>query len=148
MPELTALPTLLAQGVTNGGDPRLGWLPVALLLVIAIGFAVTNLAVSILVGPKNTGPGKETTYESGMAPVGDARGRFNVRFYLVAILFVAFDVEIVVLYPWASSFALAVAGGEANAGLGGVMLAGMLFFTGLILVGYAYDVGKGVLKFE
>ena len=139
------LPLVLAQ---SAGDPRYGWLPVALLLVIAIGFAVTNLAASLIIGPSRTGPGKETTYESGMAPVGDARRRFNVRFYLVAILFVAFDVEIVVLYPWASSFAQAVQGEPYNAGLGGIMLAGMLVFTALILVGYAYDIGKGVLKFE
>ena len=131
-----------------GGDPRYGWLPVALLLVIAVGFAITNLAASLIIGPSRTGPGKETTYESGMAPVGDTRRRFNVRFYLVAILFVAFDVEIVVLYPWASSFAQAVADNGVNGGLGTIMLMGMLVFTLLIIVGYAYDIGKGVLKFE
>lgn len=136
----------------SAGDTRYGWLPIALLLIIGIGFAIGNVAISIWIGPKRTGPGKETTYESGMRPIGDTRRRFNVRFYLVAILFVAFDVEIVVLYPWASTFAQAVlAGGEtgsANAHLGGIMLVGMLFFTLLILVGYAYDIGKGVLKFE
>jgi NADH-quinone oxidoreductase subunit A len=139
------LPFLLAQ---VSRDPRYGWLPVALLLLIGVGFAITNVVLSIWVGPRRTGPGKETTYESGMTPIGDTRSRFNVRFYLVAILFVAFDVEIVVLYPWASSFAEAVAAGDSAAGLGGIMLIGMLLFTGLILVGYAYDIGKGVLKFE
>jgi NADH-quinone oxidoreductase subunit A len=148
------LPTLPLVAAINpafeggGGDPRQGWLPVALLVVIAVGFAVTNIAVSLFVGPSRTGPGKETTYESGMAPVGDTRRRFNVRFYLVAILFVAFDVEIVVLYPWASTFAQAAESNAVNGGLGTLMLCGMLFFTLLILVGYAYDVGKGVLKFE
>lgn len=136
----------------SAGDTRYGWLPIALLLVIGVGFAVTNVAVSLWIGPSRTGPGKETTYESGMRPIGDTRRRFNVRFYLVAILFVAFDVEIVVLYPWASTFAQAVlAGGETgdiNGHLGAIMLVGMLFFTLLILVGYAYDIGKGVLKFE
>ena len=139
------LPALLAQ---SAADPRMAWLPVALLLVIGVGFAITNIAISLWVGPKRTGPGKETTYESGMAPVGDTRRRFNVRFYLVAILFVAFDVEIVVLYPWASTFAQATAADAVNGGLGGIMLIGMLVFTFLILVGYAYDIGKGVLKFE
>jgi NADH-quinone oxidoreductase subunit A len=138
-------PALLAQ---SSRDPRYGWLPVALLLVIGVGFAAVNILLSIWIGPKRTGPGKETTYESGMTPIGDTRSRFNVRFYLVAILFVAFDVEIVILYPWASSFAEAVAAGDSAAGLGGIMLLGMLVFTGLILVGYAYDIGKGVLKFE
>lgn len=141
----TLLPALLAQ---SARDPRYGWLPVALLLVIGIGFAATNILLSIWIGPKRTGPGKETTYESGMAPIGDTRRRFNVRFYLVAILFVAFDVEIVILYPWASTYAQAVAAGDSAAGLGGIMLVGMLVFTGLIIVGYVYDIGKGVLKFE
>ena len=141
----TLLPSLLAQ---TARDPRYGWLPVALLLVIGVGFAATNILLSLWVGPKRTGPGKETTYESGMQPVGDTRRRFNVRFYLVAILFVAFDVEIVILYPWASTFAQAVASGDEAAGLGAIMLVGMLVFTFLIIVGYAYDIGKGVLKFE
>ncbi|MEM1013735.1 MAG: NADH-quinone oxidoreductase subunit A [Planctomycetota bacterium] len=147
LPDVT-ISSLVAPLAVGGGDPRAGWLPVALLLVIAIGFAVTNLIVSLIVGPSRTGPGKETTYESGMAPVGSTRRRFNVRFYLVAILFVAFDVEIVILYPWASSFAAAVADNSLNNGLGTLMLGGMLVFTLLIVVGYAYDVGKGVLKFE
>lgn len=140
-----AIPTLLAQ---SARDPRYGWIPVALLLVIGIGFAATNILLSIWVGPKRTGPGKETTYESGMQPVGDTRRRFNVRFYLVAILFVAFDVEIVILYPWASTFAQAVAAGDEAANLGAIMLLGMLVFTFLIIVGYVYDMGKGVLRFE
>ena len=145
MPFAPLLP--LAQ---SAQDARYGWLPVALLLVIGIGFAVVNILISVWIGPKRTGAGKETTYESGMVPIGDTRKPFNVRFYLVAILFVAFDVEIVVLYPWASTFAQAVRGSAAgvNAGLGDIMLVGMLVFTFLILVGYAYDVGKGVLKFE
>ncbi len=142
---LSSLALPLAQ---SAEDSRLGWLPVALLLVIAVGFAVTNLLVSLWIGPSRTGPGKETTYESGMAPVGDAHRRFNVRFYLVAILFVAFDVEVVVLYPWASTFAQAVESNALNGGLGTTMLVGMLVFTALILIGYAYDIGKGVLKFE
>src|SRR5690606_14147246 len=120
----------------------------ALLLVMGIGFAATNVLISLWIGPKRTGPGKETTYESGMAPIGTTRQRFNVRFYLVAILFVAFDVEIVILWPWASTFARAVAAGDAAAGLAGIMLLGMLVFTGMILIGYAYDIAKGVLKFE
>lgn len=149
----TFLPAALAPAFAptlgqSAADSRMAWLPVALLLVIGIGFAVTNIAISLWIGPSRTGPGKETTYESGMAPVGDTRRRFNVRFYLVAILFVAFDVEIVVLYPWASTFAQANLANEVNGGLGGIMLIGVLVFMLLILVGYAYDIGKGVLKFE
>ena len=148
MPLLQLESTLTPMLAQAARDPRYGWLPVALLLVIGIGFAATNILLSLWVGPKRTGPGKETTYESGMVPVGDTRRRFNVRFYLVAILFVAFDVEIVILYPWASTFAQAVAAGDSAAGLGTIMLVGMLVFTLLIVVGYVYDIGKGVLKFE
>ena len=91
--------------------------PVVLLLVIAIGFAVVNIAASIIVGPSRTGPGKEITYESGMVPVGDTRKRFNVRFYIVAMIFLVFDVEIVFFYPWATIFAKHVRDGVNNDGL-------------------------------
>jgi NADH-quinone oxidoreductase subunit A len=128
------------------------WLPIAWLLFIAIGFAVSNIAISLIVGPRRQGAGKSTTYESGMMPVGDTRRRFNVRFYLVAILFVAFDVEIVVMYPWATGFAQALqaenAGLPGAEGLGMRMLAGIGIFTVLLLIGYAYDIGKGVFDFE
>src|SRR5277367_6772319 len=107
---MTPLPLLAA-----GADPRMSWAPVVLLLIIAIGFAVANLALSLIVGPSRTGPGKETTYESGMVPVGDARRRFNVRFYIVAMIFLVFDVEIVFMYPWATIFAKAVTASH-NAG--------------------------------
>src|SRR5579862_8059985 len=92
-----------------GADTRSSWIPVVLLLVIGIGFAVVNVAASILIGPGRTGPGKEETYESGMVPIGDTRRRFNVRFYIVAMIFLVFDVEIVFLYPWATIFARGVA---------------------------------------
>src|SRR5947209_2023190 len=92
---------ILAQEAANQDS----WAPVVLLLVIAIGFAFVNVAASLLIGPSRTGPGKEETYESGMVPIGTTRQRFNVRFYIVAMIFLVFDVEIVFLYPWASIFA-------------------------------------------
>src|SRR5687768_5087438 len=85
-------------------DPRIAWLPVVLLVIMGLGFAVANIVLSLILGPKRTGPGKETTYESGMIPTGDARRRFNVRFYIVAMVFLVFDVEIVFFYPWATLF--------------------------------------------
>src|SRR3989337_2977311 len=102
----TLFAPVLAQATE---DPRLTWLPVVLLIIIAVGFAVTNIVASLIIGPKKTGPGKEQAYESGMVPIGDARGRFNVRFYLVAMIFLVFDVEIVFFYPWAALFPEAVA---------------------------------------
>src|SRR3954471_14219221 len=80
------------------------WVPVVFLLIIAIGFAVVNIAASVIIGPHRTGPGKEITYESGMVPIGDTHKRFNVRFYIVAMIFLVFDVDIIFFYPWATIF--------------------------------------------
>lgn len=142
-----AISTILAQqqAPANMSDPRAAWAPVILLLVLGCGFAGMNAVLSAIVGPSRTGKVKEETYESGMTPVGDARRRFNVRFYLVAIMFVAFDVEIVVMYPWAASFARAIG---VDAALGNRMFIGAAVFVTLVFVGYLYDIGKGVLKFE
>src|SRR5256885_16774517 len=101
-----------------GADPPGSWVPLVFLLIIAIGFAIVNVAASVIIGPSRTGPGKETTYESGMIPVGDTRRRFNVRFYIVAMIFLVFDVEIVFLYPWATIFSPSVQQG----GNGGLLL--------------------------
>src|ERR1700710_1465789 len=113
MNALALFPSLLAQAqslqpAAVGDDPRVSWAPVVLLIVIGVGFAVSNIMISVMVGPSRTGPGKEETYESGMVPIGDTRQRFNVRFYIVAMIFLVFDVEIVFLYPWATIFAKAV----------------------------------------
>ena len=137
----TSLFNLLAQQ----SDPRVAWLPVVLLIVIAIGFAVGNVVLSIWIGPKRTGPGKGTTYESGMVPTGDARQRFNVRFYLVAMIFLVFDVEIVFFYPWATIFPEAVANQLPYSGL---LLVSMLVFTAILLVAYFYAWGKGVFRWD
>jgi NADH-quinone oxidoreductase subunit A len=146
--------SVLAQ-VASPNEPRYAWAPVLLLLIIAIGFAVTNVAVSIMVGPKRTGPGKETTYESGMMPVGSAHQRFNVKFYIVAMIFLVFDVDIIFMYPWATIFSPEVrAGRDASlVGPGGVpfgilLLIEMGIFILLLLVAYLYAWGKGVFKWD
>lgn len=133
---------LLADTVT---DPRSTWAPIVLMFMMGIGFAVGNVIISSLVGPSRTGKVKEETYESGMTPIGNARRRFNVRFYLVAIMFVALDVEIVIMYPWAASFAQVL---KLDPELGKVMFAGIGVFITLVLVGYLYDIAKGVLKWD
>ncbi len=133
---------ILAQEMS---DPRVGWVPVVLLLLMGLGFALGNVALSSLLGPSRQGAVKGETYESGMTPVGDAKRRFNVRFYLVAIMFVAFDVEVVVMYPWAASFAQLLG---ADLALGRFMMGGAAVFIALVLVGYLYDIGKGVLKWD
>jgi NADH-quinone oxidoreductase subunit A len=138
---------LLAQ---QSPDPRISWAPIVLLLVIAIGFTVANLALSLLVGPSRSGPGKETTYESGMVPIGDTRQRFNVRFYIVAMIFLVFDVEIVFMYPWATIFAPASQAGVDVHGvdLGALLLIEMFIFVAILLLAYVYAWGKGVFRWD
>jgi len=137
---------LLAEASTNvAGDSRYGWLPILLLLLMAIGFAVTNVALSLLIGPSRTGPGKETTYESGMTPIGDTRKRFNVRFYVVAMIFLVFDVDIIFFYPLCSIFPQTA---MADHRLAGILLLDVLVFVTILLVAYFYAWGKGVFRWD
>jgi NADH-quinone oxidoreductase subunit A len=129
-------------------DPRSSWAPVVLLLVIAIGFAVVNLAVSLIVGPSRTGPGKEATYESGMVPIGDARRRFNVRFYIVAMIFLVFDVEIVFMYPWATIYAYSTRANGIGGLNSGLLLLEIIVFIAILLLAYFYAWGKGVFRWD
>ena len=128
------------------GEEPSGWLPVVILLVMGIGFAVSNVAMSLLIGPRRTGPGKETTYESGMVPIGDTRRRFNVRFYIVAMIFLVIDVEIVFFYPWATIFSPVVQSGDAA--LSDRLLFRIILFSVLLLVGYVYGWGKGIFRWD
>jgi NADH-quinone oxidoreductase subunit A len=139
----------LADIVPPGGAQVSTWAPIVLLLVIAIGFAVANLALSMTVGPSRTGAAKETTYESGVVPVGDARRRFNVRFYIVAMIFLVFDVDIIFFYPWATIFAPAVKNSaQTGAGSGFAILVEMAIFVAVLLVAYLYAWGKGVFRWD
>jgi NADH-quinone oxidoreductase subunit A len=122
------------------------WLPVVLLVVIAVGFAVANVLISVFVGPGRTGPGKEEVYESGMVPTGDTRQRFNVRFYVVAMIFLVFDVEIVFFYPWASIFPEAVR--VLDKGQAALLLGEMIVFIVILLLAYVYAWGKGVFRWD
>jgi NADH-quinone oxidoreductase subunit A len=122
------------------------WLPVVILLIIGIGFAVGNIVISLLVGPRRTGPGKETTYESGMMPIGDTRRRFNVRFYIVAMIFLVIDVEIVFFYPWATIFAPVIQTGTPRQG--NLLLLEIIVFVAILLVAYLYAWGKGVFRWD
>src|SRR5688500_1271929 len=127
--------TTMPQSILAALDaaPPGSWAPVVLLIVIGIGFAAGNIILSIIVGPSRTGPGKELTYESGMVPVGDTRKRFNVRFYIVAMIFLVFDVEIVFFYPWATVFPDAVVDPSGPAGL---LLVEIILFVLILLLAY------------
>jgi NADH-quinone oxidoreductase subunit A len=120
------------------------YLPVALIILMAITFAVANLVLTSILGPSRQGKVKGESYESGMNPLGTARKRFNVRFYLIAMVFLVFDVEIIFLYPWAATFpSLAPRSDEAL-----VWLVRILFFLFTTVVAYIYGYRKGVFKFD
>lgn len=119
---------------------------ILLYAAVLVGFAVTNLILTHLLGPKKKTAVKQMPYESGMDPVGDARQPFDVKFYLVAILFLVFDVELLFLYPWSVS---------AYLGTGGVPLAlrstvfgVMLVFMGTLAIAYVYAWRKGVFRWR
>ncbi len=120
------------------------YLPIGVLVLMAIGFAVVNIIATKLIGPSREGVVKGTTYESGMNPIGSARKRFNVRFYIVAMTFLVFDVEIIFLYPWALTFSQL----EPQSPEAGLFLARILFFIAASVVGYVYAFRKGVFRFD
>jgi NADH-quinone oxidoreductase subunit A len=120
------------------------YLLIALLIVMAIGFVVVNVGLTHILGPGRRGGDKEIAYESGMNPVGTARKRFNVRFYILAMTFLVFDVEIIFLYPWAVTFAkLEPLSGDARLFLGRIM-----FFITTSIVAYIYAWRKGVFRWD
>src|SRR3954464_8789627 len=98
-------------------ESRGDWAPVVLMIIIGLGFALGNVVLSAIIGPRRQGDVKSSTYESGMVPIGDTHKRFNVRFYIVAMIFLVIDVEIVFFYPFATIFAASVRdGGPAYPG--------------------------------
>lgn len=119
---------------------------VLLYIGVLIGFAATNLILTHLLGPSKKTPTKQMPYESGMDPVGDARQPFDVKFYLVAILFLIFDVELLFLYPWAVSAYLDQGGipGELRSSVFAVMI---VFMTTLAIA-YVYAWRKGVFRWR
>ena len=126
-------------------EPKAAWAPVVLMIIIGLGFSFGNLFLSLFLGPKRTGPGKETTYESGMMPIGDTRRRFNVRFYVVAMIFLVLDVDIIFFYPFCAIFPQISA---KNHALAGVMLLDVITFILTMAVAYFYAWGKGVFKWD
>ena len=114
------------------------YLPILIALLFAVAFVVAVIVVSTLVVPMRPSPSKNSPYESGVDPVGDARQRFHVRFYLVGVLFILFDIEAVFLYPWAVSF--------RQLGLYG--LVEMVLFIVILFVGYLYLLKKRALEWD
>ncbi len=120
------------------------YLPILLMIIGAAGFGAMNLMASFMLGPRRAGERKGDTYESGMDYVGTARKRFNIRFYLIAMVFLVFDVEIIFLYPWAQTFT----GLDPMSESSRIWLLRILFFLFTTLVAYIYGYRKGVFKFD
>ncbi|MFT5422424.1 MAG: NADH-quinone oxidoreductase subunit A [Phycisphaerales bacterium] len=120
------------------------YLPILLMILAAVTFSVGNVFATLVIGPRRLGARKGETYESGMTPVGTARKRFNIRFYLIAMVFLVFDVEVIFLYPWAATFPNLDSMSDSSA----VWLARILFFLFTTVVAYAYGYSKGVFKFD
>lgn len=118
------------------------YIPILMLMGFAAAFAVINIFVSKIFGPKNPNPQKLSTYESGMEPVGTARMKFSVKYYMVAVLFIIFDIEIVFMYPWAVTFL----GFKQDFII--YALIEMIVFITLLLIPYFYLIRKGVLRWE
>src|SRR5258706_14744621 len=119
------------------------YLPVLMLGLLAAAFSFGVLVLSVLLGKKGKrSPIKDTAYECGMLPVGEGNTRLSVKFYLVAMLFILFDVEVVFLYPWAAIYKEML---KQNANM---IYGSMLSFLAILLVGYLYAVKKGAFDWK
>jgi NADH-quinone oxidoreductase subunit A len=118
------------------------YLPILLQIIVAVLFAGLALLVSVLVGASGRRTrAKDTAYECGMIPQGEGHPRFSVKFYLVAMLFILFDLEIVFMYPWAVVYKDAIK-------QSGLIFWSMLSFISILMVGYVYALKKGALDFK
>jgi NADH-quinone oxidoreductase subunit A len=118
------------------------YLPVLLQIIVVVLFAVSALLVSVLVGKRGKRTrAKDTAYECGMIPEGERQPRFSVKFYIVAMLFILFDLEIVFMYPWAVVYRDAIKQSST-------IFWSMLTFISILMVGYAYALKKGALNFR
>jgi NADH-quinone oxidoreductase subunit A len=114
------------------------YLPILMQLILAVGFVVGTIIISGKLGPKRTSETKDKNFECGIESVGNARIPFSVKYFLVAILFVLFDVEVIFLYPWAVNF--------KELGIEGMLK--MIVFMALLLVGFFYIIKKRALDWE
>ncbi|MEM1054258.1 MAG: NADH-quinone oxidoreductase subunit A [Bacteroidota bacterium] len=121
------------------------FVPLFIMILLALGLALTLLKLAEWLGPYQPGKIKASAYESGQDPVGTARDRYSVKFYLVAMIFIVFDVELVFLYPWAVSFGEFLQEGWQVA-LTSLAVVGLFLF--ILVVGLIYDIKKGGLDWD
>jgi NADH-quinone oxidoreductase subunit A len=123
--------------------------PIFLFLAVIVAFCIAAMLAAHLVGPRKHTPVKDMAYESGMDPIGDARQRFDVKFYLIAILFLVFDVELLFLYPWAVSYEDVGGGQEVLPRLiQRVVFWEVLAFLVTVVVAYVYAWRRGVFRWR
>ena len=116
----------------------LNWLPILIFFVAALLFGASTIWLSTIIVPRRRNAVKNTAYECGVEPVTNARGRFTIKFYLVAVLFILFDIEAVFLYPWAVTF--------RQLGLYGLIE--MVLFIVVLFVGYVYLLKMRALEWD
>jgi NADH-quinone oxidoreductase subunit A len=114
------------------------YIPIAILFIVATAIAALMIVIGMIFGPRRKTLRKSAPYESGMQPIGPGTRRMNVRYYLVAVLFILFDVEVIFFYPWAVTFRA----------LGFFGFVEMLVFVGILLVGYIYVWKKGAFEWD
>ena len=133
---------IVCGGLVDGAREMLvaveGYYPIAILLLIAVGMASVLLWLPSKLAPKRPDAEKLSPYECGMPPVGDARERFNIGFYIIGMEFIIFDVEIAFLYPWAVAFRE----------MKGTAFLGMAIFLGIIALSLVYAWKRGALQWE
>jgi NADH-quinone oxidoreductase subunit A len=117
------------------------YLPILILMLFAGAFAFGSLILSHLIGPKKPGDVKGESYESGFKPFMDARIRFSVKFYIIAVLFIIFDIEVVFVYPWVVVY-------KELLTLGKFIFIEMLIFVVILLIGYVYLWKRGAFEWE
>ena len=122
----------------HAASAPIDFLPIALMFLVALGFVATTMFVTHKLGPQRKSKIKEDTFECGIEVQGNARIPFSIKYFLVAILFVLFDVEVIFMYPWAVNF--------KHLGITGFIE--MLTFVAFLLVGFYYIIKKGALKWE
>ncbi len=132
------MPILIILKFKHMQSTQFDYFPILMQLGLAVGFVVGTIIISNFLGPKRSSASKDKNFECGIESVGNARIPFSVKYFLVAILFVLFDVEVIFLYPWAVNFKELGADGMIK----------MVIFMSLLLVGFFYIIKKKALEWE
>lgn len=125
---------MAAEALSTPSD----YLPILIQLIVAAGFGVGTIIITHLIGPKVRTEHKLSAFESGVEVIGNARQPFSIKYFMVAILFVIFDIEVIFMYPWAVNF--------REFGLSGLIE--MFIFMGLLLLGFIYVIKKKALEWD